>query len=950
MDSNRENNANQQYVQQTVKEKLVYIQKNEQEPILFPYLQKLFVKKGFQNVQITHGNKEYGKDLVFCDIDKFNDKIWYGVIVKNKKASQNDFNLGGEIRNQIELAYKVPYKDNLSNEHHINHLLIIINASISDNATIIIGKMVENHLKVNIKLWDQQKIEEEIEKHTKLEFLYGDNSITNNLEYNKSWMKIYEQFRLSSKDKKIQLKELQNTKSLKINNRFLKSTTIQEQILAELSRIDLLNNDIIQLITFAINDIGINIEYYPEIRNKIITYKNISKEDIESIFARGNTLSMTKDSIDNKLTNDTYIYENILRFLYRFEFEEAKKLLNTWTPKGTWIQKKAGLLYLFQEENRTEILSTYINKENNIKEKYYATQLLNLISDNWNANSTKIYENLNLDGLSDFSSYYIDKISHNKKMIKPYGSFTNSINSNDRIKHKNSLKLLHFLIESGTFIQYQYCIFISPEDWYNTFKNLYIYYPYPCLFYSIQCNNINIARRIGQDFAYSKELREELINIQNKLLTIYQTTNLPSYIEDGILRIAKELFIAISPNIWENNFIEIWKNNINSIYQEKHTNNPLWDFLQTGISYISNKQFINETIILCLNNHTININISITILNKLKKNYISNKTKIKINNFSREIKTPKDYILLFILKDFITEKCKIELSSKINKIDKNIEIPIESLYSLSYFSKLSTTSHNYIKERIISHSQLWNNGITENGGYSSPIYISLFTLENNLNWKNQEIKHIYQVLVKKFMELRTKFNNHIKTDILIDYSYYLFDMTLFIEHNYSILKKEKNFKITRLSISEEYINNRGYINIEDALSSDNQNIVRRGLFELTQTVSKENIDKHLHKIELLIYKIIFQRKEDLTNSIYHLCYIICTHFNKELIEKIYDNLIIILKRYNNKTCKELNLDLPICYSSFIKISDILKKYGFKSEHIDYWQKIKSEKWFTTLLD
>lgn len=75
----------------TVKDKLEFLQKSCAEPELFEDLKQLFKNKGFDNVKITHGTKEFGKDLVFSKYDEsFDEEKWFAVIVKNKPASQND--------------------------------------------------------------------------------------------------------------------------------------------------------------------------------------------------------------------------------------------------------------------------------------------------------------------------------------------------------------------------------------------------------------------------------------------------------------------------------------------------------------------------------------------------------------------------------------------------------------------------------------------------------------------------------------------------------------------------------------------------------------------------------------------------------------------------------------------------------------------------------------------
>ncbi|WP_286841912.1 MULTISPECIES: NACHT domain-containing protein [Sphingobacterium] len=164
----------------SVKEKLEYIQKNCLEPVLFEYLQQLFKNKGFQNVKITHGNNEYGKDLVFSKYDSdFEEDKWFCAIVKNKPAKQNDFLPGGEIGMQIQLASTRPYKDLKGIDKRISRFFIIINGNVTKNCIDVIGDNISDAIKENIKIWDYQDLEREFSTNCKEEFLDNKEPILN---------------------------------------------------------------------------------------------------------------------------------------------------------------------------------------------------------------------------------------------------------------------------------------------------------------------------------------------------------------------------------------------------------------------------------------------------------------------------------------------------------------------------------------------------------------------------------------------------------------------------------------------------------------------------------------------------------------------------------------------------------------------------------------------------
>lgn len=228
----------------SVSDKLEFIQKNSNETELFPELKQLFKDKGYDKVIITHGNEEYGKDLVVCKYDKdLKQEVWHAVIVKNKKATQNDFLPGNEIGNQINNSFQVPYKDDLGNEKYISSVIIVINSVVTGNATEVIKTNYTPVMKNNIYIWNYQRLADEFEEYSKETFL---------------------------------------------NNLDPAISHYQNQMIKELSNIDY--NSILDLKITDINEIFVNVQttYSREVRklNEYITYdaedqKPFKDEDIE---------------------------------------------------------------------------------------------------------------------------------------------------------------------------------------------------------------------------------------------------------------------------------------------------------------------------------------------------------------------------------------------------------------------------------------------------------------------------------------------------------------------------------------------------------------------------------------------------------------------------------------------------------------------------------------------
>jgi hypothetical protein len=157
-----------------IKDRLMTIQKEEREPFLFPILKELFVKKGYENVEINHGKDEFGKDIVFKERDnRLKKDRWFAVVVKNKNAEMKDFEDGGEISRQINLSFQYPFKDSNGNENHISEVIVVINGNVGTQSKEIISKILKPQYQNNVDIWNYQKLGQEIDTEIKDLFLSG---------------------------------------------------------------------------------------------------------------------------------------------------------------------------------------------------------------------------------------------------------------------------------------------------------------------------------------------------------------------------------------------------------------------------------------------------------------------------------------------------------------------------------------------------------------------------------------------------------------------------------------------------------------------------------------------------------------------------------------------------------------------------------------------------------
>ncbi len=88
--------------------KLKMLQSFNEETLTRRFLIPLFSEMGCKNIQYTHGNLEFGKDIIYCTKDEFGNRIYTGVQVKKTKVTARSNNT---ILRQVTEAFGGPFTD-----------------------------------------------------------------------------------------------------------------------------------------------------------------------------------------------------------------------------------------------------------------------------------------------------------------------------------------------------------------------------------------------------------------------------------------------------------------------------------------------------------------------------------------------------------------------------------------------------------------------------------------------------------------------------------------------------------------------------------------------------------------------------------------------------------------------------------------------------------------------
>jgi hypothetical protein len=148
-------------------EKIVSLsEKQFRQDVLIP----LFVSMGFQNVIEYHGAGERGKDIIFYDIDRLGDKVYFGVVVKSEKI-HGSIGKSGSIADvaftQVLQALNEPYVDVYGLEQlEIGRCLVITSKEIVTTCVEAFFQTLRKHeLHRSFRCYDGNWVVQQINRH-----------------------------------------------------------------------------------------------------------------------------------------------------------------------------------------------------------------------------------------------------------------------------------------------------------------------------------------------------------------------------------------------------------------------------------------------------------------------------------------------------------------------------------------------------------------------------------------------------------------------------------------------------------------------------------------------------------------------------------------------------------------------------------------------------------------
>ena len=748
-------------------------------------------------------------------------------------------------------------------------------------------------------------------------------------DYRKLWEEI-----LNSKDlSKRKLEQIEKKKKL---CRFTKVIFPQENLVQRMMTKEPLTAEKAFLFALAVKDVGQIPSYYVNYHKED---QELSKQPIWiQLIEREKTLHGSTDSL-SEVGENWAIYEQIQRCLFNLDFAKSKELICNWNAKDYWLQNRAMCMAIHEDliKDAQNILDETIEKEKNPSEKLYEVILANFISRRWpQPYSTEKYWRYGLDGQGDMLNFMMSSLRNKKEKPKRRGwiGSTWKIGSNhgDYVK---SLRILQFIIDSGIYVSLPGYIMFDIANWYIVFRNLYEYFPYPCFFYSIQYNERDVQRRIGEEYAYNEKLQKFNEDILIKSLNAIGKDETPVSFKNGILNVTATMYIAVDEELWFELFKEsVFKTFIRRLQDIKDSDELVFN-VKFALGSIRNPDNIYWAFQHLISRYLMNNGVvSDIIVNNLLIQYIQKEVKINDTLLFPNVLDRNTLFLLDTLNNegFLSEELISSICEVIHKTDVQ-DIPHDRvmLFQLFNLVKNDKESIEKIKGCFLSMN-IWHCGFLSDKefGWTEPMYIRLNLLYDKITWTDEEFEIIKENLIKN-VSLYDKAHKSLHEDSFMKSIQvrYLSDMIKFIDGLKS--ERQKSLLPIKNVVEKLLLDRTQYADNIDLMMSEQPADVDRAMENIYEGIIHNGLERYQEDVDFLIDRAIMKVPVALTRNLRCIKFISEKIVNFGYAKKLHKLLAV----YKDSESWAL-LDLRFAFNYLHSIAKALKQNGEADEVIDFW--------------
>lgn len=578
-------------------------------------------------------------------------------------------------------------------------------------------------------------------------------------------------------------------------------------------------------------------------------------------------------------TEDPYIYEHLLHFLFNLDFEAAKKTYDDWKPSdGMWKARKAAVGFILYENISDETYDTLLHDEHtypNVQEYYHALCLLPSLRGRWTKGNDGRYtisadiqdlknsverQNPDIVDFRKIKSDLEDELMKGRNEIKTYGDSSETYHFGTyNVGVANSVKLLQLLLESGMTTSAHNTNFVAKDVWQKICHNLFEDYPYPCLFFTLSYGAENkLVVRVAQEYAYSSALKPVLPAMLRMMLKALQTDSLPENVRQGIYLFAPQLMNAVPVSKWQREFVRFWRYlNLKTMVSDKMmVRDGLYDFLVKGVGMCKDGQFRRELVRWCLDagKEADYFHNSLLIAACSDDMVLSARDKLKCWNLLDNAVRPAQYYMVLNLKKYCDVKRMAAGFAALSDHELSSDpILLEGVAGLAEMSG-NPLLKDKVREISLKSKFLWNTGISQKS-ISPGRWLDINRIQKNVGFDEEHVSLAYEKLRNALGDIKdAKMKNMFSGvfDFSSSFTSILLDMYRFVSQNRTVVKDAETV-LADIMTSYEHITGG---TLTQLLLSKDQKKIHKGLEQLLYMSMENGLDPFRNEFMVIFNRLL----------------------------------------------------------------------------------------------
>lgn len=633
-------------------------------------------------------------------------------------------------------------------------------------------------------------------------------------------------------------------------------------------------------------------------------------------------------------------YLEIMRRLYMLEPDDLKNLIDSWNATGKSMLNKAAILAKIDTAGSVRLVDEIINTTKDVERKYYASVLGNVVTMKLPAKySYNEFKAAGINGFFECKDSILRNIRNKREDVKPYGSSKQVFMfAKTETDVEEAFRFIELLFITGFPLQYRGYTLVDSRDWYDVFRRVFEYMPYPALYYSLQLTDKNVLRRIGQDYAYSEQLADLTSELLKKLLSVVvdekKTINY-----DSCLWVAKELLCCVPEKEWLDATFRIFEKYVVPNVPTLSSNTALSTYIKEAAQNLQAPESKKAFLDLILSHYEEDTNFYSNLIYHIQLQdgvKLNNNEKEKVGGFLIQQPLHKSYLLAAHLGycGLLDESMKEILIDKIKKNPDEVEkASFEVLHSLTYITFNDKEALAIVKKSILNKN-VWKCGIDGNQAVPAN-YLALNKISRDLVWTEQEMRQIMNNLQKNLNLIAGwgGFGDSFMDTGLLGL---LTDMMEFVEHDCIVKTGLKEYQPVLEQIKGVIAKSLDGKELLDKIF-DKDEEVNNELQFLARSIDFYGVDKYRVYVDAVINRALLQCEASLTMMLAFVEFLVDKHFDELKDEGTIYRLKHMLEKYVEVDYQKLNLSISAAFRCLHHVAKTLRENHLDEGQITaYW--------------